>query len=544
MELFEVQDLTYFYPEADMPALEDIDLKVKKGVFVLITGPSGSGKSTLARAMAALIPDFYGGRVSGHIFYDGEDLKTMDKRRIRKKIGIVFQNPERQIVMNEVEKEISFGLENLGEKEERIKRGILEVSSFLGLSGLMRKRCRDLSGGQKQKVIISSVLAMGPDVLILDEPTSQLDPVATEEVFHMIDRLKREMGYTIIVVEQKLERCLGLADRVVYLDRAKIVLDSTPGEFLRWASDRERSTIPMVSRLFAMKGIPGFPLTIQEAKKILAGCVINKIDRPPHEKSDNAELVLNKASFRYPDGTQAVKGLSLKLPKGKVTCVLGENGAGKSTLLKLLAGLYKPTDGSVKYNGNEISKIPLNRRPRLVGYLSQNPDDYLFNDSVEEEILFTMNNVGIKDKNYVDTVLSGLDIGRYAKINPRQLSTGQRQRAALAAVLAARPYILLVDEPTRGLDYKTKDRVGAIIRDMTDREGKTVVLVTQDLEFAAEYADLVALLFKGEVITFSTKEDVFENSIFYAPSINKLFSGLDNRVVTLKDAMEALDHNG
>lgn len=546
MEIFKAEDLTYFYPQAQKFALEKISFSIREGEFILILGPSGSGKSTLVKALAGFLPEFYGGRISGALSYRGRNITGIDKSLLRKEIGMIFQDPEEQIIMNTVEADIAFGLENLQAKTSDIKRAIAEVSAFMGLTQILSKKCSQLSGGEKQRVVIASCLAMAGSVIILDEPTSQLDPIVAEEVFHAIMRLRQDLGFTVILIEQRLERCFHLCDRIMYLEEGRLAYDSKPQLFSRWAIENNKSFIPTITKLFAKKGFINIPLTISEAKKKLDNYFIkNGIDKiktrlESFNYINNPVIKVDNVSYTYADGTPALKQVNLDVSAGEFLCILGENGAGKSTLLKNIMGIYKPTAGKIKVFDREINKINERERAAILGYLSQNPNDYLFNDTVEDELAYTLLNIGKKDFTIIKRTLDILDLTEYKDNNPRHLSTGERQRVALACVFAAEPKILLIDEPTRGLSPDIKEKLGLFLRRITREENKTIILITQDIEFAAEYAEKIALLFRGEIIAQGTKYEVFKGDIFYSPSLSKLFRQKSENIVTLQDAFLAL----
>lgn len=534
--------MTYYYPEGEKPALKGINLSIEEGEFLLITGGSGSGKSTLARVLAGLIPDFYGGRFGGRVYFQGRDLGRMDRRKLAREVGIVFQDPEKQLVMTSVEAEIAFGLENLGLPRVEMSRRVAEVMGFLDLAEIRQEFTAHLSGGQKQKLALAAVLAMQPRVLVLDEPTSQLDPVAAEEFLNLVKRLNEEMGLTIILIEQRLERCFHLADRVVLMEDGQVRYEGTPEQLSRWAVQRDIPFVPPVARFFARIGFPSIPVTVKEGRQLLRSN-FNRREFPPLKpavKADPEEQVLAmiKVWFTYPDGKEALQDISIQIAAGELVALLGANGAGKSTLLKTMAGLLKPGRGRVQVMGRDLSN---GGRPgdSRIAYLSQNPNDYLFQDTVEEELLSTLKNFGLPDDGIVDEILEKLDLQRYRRANPRDLSSGERQRVALASILVARPRLLLLDEPTRGMDYPLKEKLGEMVTGLS-REGVSVVLVTHDVEFAANFASRVLLLFAGRIVADGPKHQVLGQSVFYSTQIGKMCRGYVDGVLTLQEALDRL----
>ncbi len=537
MAKIQIENLAYRYPNTEKNALSDINLTIESGQFVVVVGSSGSGKTTLLKAIAQLVPDFYGGVVQGKVKINDKDCKDIEPIDLVKKIGIVFQNPESQIIMNSVEEEIVFGLENIGSSNSLMKRRVMEVSSALGLSQEENTLIKNLSGGQKQKVALASVLAMQPEVLILDEPTSQLDPIAGEDIITMARRLNEENGLTVILTEQKLERCFHLADRIIVIEEGKVVHDSLDlNATVKWASDIDATFVPPLSRVFAKNKITKIPITVKEGRRLLEEknydwSAFND-DRLIVAEDNNNEIEIKKLWHIYDNGFEALKGCDFKIAKGKCTVIMGENGSGKTTLLKNIAGLLQPSRGQIVFNNtDEVLTIT----PSEIGYLSQNPSDYLFLDTVKEELLFTNKHLKIAENSWQKSLIKMLGIGHLLDKNPRDLSTGERQRVALSSVLAIKPKVLLLDEPTRGLDYDLKLKLGQLINELI-KEEISVVMVTHDVEFTAEYGDQVVLLRNGEVVDAGNKYEVLSNSTFYSPQIGKLFQNKLEGVITIKQA--------
>jgi energy-coupling factor transport system ATP-binding protein len=544
LALFEIKDLTYYYPGSTKPSLNSIDLEIREGEFLLVVGGSGSGKSSLARVIAGLIPEFYGGRLQGKLFFQGVELKGDDRHILNSHVGIVFQDPEKQLVMTSVEAEIAFGLENLGLTQQEMFRRVAEVMTFLNLAPLRDKFTSNLSGGEKQKVALAAVLAMQPRILVLDEPTSQLDPVAAGEFLDLVEYLNKELGYTVVLIEQRLERCFHLADRAVVMEQGEIVFDGTPADAARWQVERQLPFIPPVAKFFASVNSSAVPLTVRDGRRELHKYLPivslqentdRKIKLTPVNK-EPAVLVAKNLWYSYPGGGEVIRGQSLSVSKGEFVVILGANAAGKSTLLKLLAGILKPDRGSVQLLGQDTRHLSLMELGRKVGYLSQNPNDYLFQDTVEDELRFTLNNFQIPDNGICDEILKKLNLYALRHANPRDLSSGERQRVALASILVAGPRLLLLDEPTRGMDYRLKAELGGFLKGIT-ASGGSVVLVTHDVEFAAEYAARVVMIFDGMVACDGPRE-VLGESIFYAPQIARMFRGIAQGVLTVHEGLE------
>jgi len=548
LSLFEIKNLTYYYPETTRPALQNIHLTIEEGEFVLVVGGSGSGKSSLARALTGLIPDFYGGRIGGQVLLRGQNIRTLDRRQIAGTVGMVFQDPEQQLVMTSVQAEIAFGLENLGLPPAEMFRRVAEVMSFLNLTPIKHAFTTNLSGGQKQKLALASILAMQPSVLILDEPTSQLDPAAAEEFFNLIKRLNEEMNFTIILVEQRLERCFHLADRVLVMENGSIVKDGSPAAAATWQCTRGLPFMPPVAALFAKAGKHSVPLTVKEGRRLVkkmlypgapakASLANPKQERPANRTSPVIEV--ENLWFSYPNGNEVLHGVDLKVNSGEFVALLGENGAGKTTLLKHLAGLLKPDRGRVRILGQDTRRTTPQELARYVGYLSQNPNDYLFQATVADELRFTLTNLGLAEAGRIDRVLEKLALESFREVNPRDLSSGERQRVALASVMVAEPQLLVLDEPTRGLDYRLKERLGRLLQAIAE-EGTTILVVTHDVEFAAEYAHRVVLLFDGRIAADGPKQQTLGSSMFYAPQISKLFRHIDDQVFTFEEGLSRL----
>ncbi|MEW6572991.1 MAG: energy-coupling factor transporter ATPase [Bacillota bacterium] len=537
--MFKIENLTYFYPDALRPALQQINLSIGEGEFLLVAGGSGSGKSSLVRVLAGLIPEFYGGRIAGETYFRGQRMSKLDGRQVAREVGMVFQDPEKQVVMTGVEAEIAFGLENLGLPPDEMLRRAAEVMGFLGLTSLRGEFTASLSGGQKQKLALAAVLAMQPRALILDEPTSQLDPVAAEELLNLVKRLNEEIGLTVILVEQRLERCYHLADRVVFMTDGRIVQDEKPVKAALWAVEKGFPFVPPVARFFAHLGVSPVPLTVQEGRKLLPTSFTFAGSQP--ETAAKAAprpatvVRLKDVWFTYPNGREALRAVNLEVGTGEFVAVVGENGAGKTTLLKIMVGLLKPGRGKV-LSGSEETADSM-RRDRRPAYLSQNPNDYLLRETVEEELLFTLRNHGLRDDGIVDELLRRLRLDESRRRHPRDLSSGERQRVALASVAVMQPSLLALDEPTRGLDPVLKAELGEFLTGLA-RSGVSIVLVTHDIEFAAEFASRVVLVFDGRIVSDGAKTRVLGESLFYTTQMGKLFRGYAEGVVTVKDALQ------
>ncbi len=501
MEVFSMENLTYCYPQKDKPALSQLDLKINDGEFLLVAGASGSGKSTLARIISRLAPEFYGGKIEGEV-------------KGTRNIGMVFQDPEKQLVMETVEREVAFPLENRGVERNFMRKQVLEVLSLLGIWHLKDKKTYELSGGEKQKVAIAAALAVRNRFLVLDEPVSQLDPMAADEIMHLLKKLNDDLGFTIVLVEQRTEKCLSYADRVIFLDEGEISFDGKPAEYVKWVGKHDCNFLPPVTELFWRLKSDMFPLTVKQGRELIGRnyTVLAEILETSAASSEHKAIALNKVDYSFENGTKALDSVTLDVGKGETLGIIGANGAGKSTALRIIAGLLNPRKGNMYVEG-------------AVGYLSQEPNDYLFNDTVYEELLFTQKNFQKVDIGFIDEILGDLDIESKRNVNPRDLSGGERQRVALASVLAMKPEILLLDEPTRGLNKGYKMRLAAYLRKLKDK-GKTIVIVTHDMEFVAEVCDRVAIMFEGQIAQDGPTREILSGGLHFTTDINRMFHGM------------------
>ena len=546
MEIFEIKQLNYFYPGQEKPSLNNVSLKIREGEFILLAGPSGSGKSTLARVLSGLIPEFYGGTIQGEVFFKGQNIFQKDKKELRQEVGMVFQDPEKQMVVGQVEQELAFGLENLGLENTLMIRRVHEILNFLDMAPLRNRLTDTLSSGEKQKVAIGSILAMQPRVLILDEPTSQLDPLASQNIFHIARKLNQEYGFTIILIEQRLEECLPLVDRVIFMERGKILWDDSPRNFAQKAVQGHADYLPVIPRLFSKNGGPDIPLMVREARARVQEYGLIKNVSMGDQSSKDAVMTVKNVHFSYELSVLSdfvLRDINFQVNKKERLTILGENGAGKSTLLKILAGILRPVSGRVTIEDTDTHLFSSQERASRIMYLSQNPNDYLFHDTVEEELLYTMRNLGIKNKEIITEILTQLEIDQYRFSYPRDLSVGERQRVALASILVAEPQMILLDEPTRGLDSRVKHNLGDFLKKLVEQKGISIVLVTQDVEFAAEFSDRIILLSEGRILQEGTAREVLNGNLFYSTTINKIFRGIVDGIVSFKQAESLLEKN-
>lgn len=555
--MIRIRDLTFHYGDASKPALQDVNLEIEDGEFVLMTGPSGCGKSSLCRCLNGLIPHFYGGRIAGELKVQGLDVMESTTKELATRVGMVFQDPENQVVAMDAEREIAFGLENLAFTKDVMAKRVEESLDTLGISGLRYRQVYELSGGEKQRVVIASVLALHPDILVLDEPTSELDPKGAEEVLSIVQRLNDELGITVILVEQRLDRVVHLVDRMIVLDKGRIVADGNARAVLANGDITKIGVgvppiVRMVQRLRSDGfNVDGVPLTVKEGRSILKEIFkgAKESTLPQAESANNAKPVIemDKLWHTYPEGITALKNVSLSICQGEFVAIMGRNASGKTTLVKHINGLLKPTKGKVRVTGIDTQRATIAQLAKKVGFVFQNPNDHLFADTVEEEIAFILKNLGVDRAEIaarVDEMLEMFELKEYRRHYPRSLSGGERQRVAIASVLVARPKVLILDEPTRGMEYRLKSELMRFLRTYK-ANGGAVVLVTHDVETVAEYADRVVLLSEGRIVVDGNKRDVLSQALFFSPQINRLVQaferyGVPNNILTVDEALDIL----
>jgi len=629
--MIRLEHLTFTYGGASAPALQDVTLEIPAGAFVLLAGPSGAGKSTLLRCLNGLVPHFSGGTLRGRIAVFGHDPVVEGPSALSRVVGFVFQNPEAQFVLDRVEDEVAFALENLAVPPAEMRARVTEALDLVGLTPLRDRLLETLSGGEKQRVAIAAALALRPRVLVLDEPTSQLDPQSAEEVLEALVRLNRELGLTVVLAEHRLERVLPYATQMIYLPAlAAPLLSGPPRQVLQHVPD-----VPPVVALGRALGWDPLPLTVAESRVAdrlsliayrlspvadrasLIACRRSRVayrgsriayrlsriaccgarvayrasriacrgsrvayrvlliacrrwERPDRRRErgrwerhstlrnrrqatrdtryaicdmryairdtryairdtryaiGDPRLTIRGLCFRY-DQTPVLRDVSLEVAAGELVVLMGRNGAGKTTLLECIVGLLRPQAGTIALDGEPLLGRETADICRRVGYLPQLPDDLLFADTVAEELAVTLRNHGLLDRPPIapDELLARLGLAELASAYPRDLSVGQRQRVALGAVTVTAPSLLLLDEPTRGMDYAAKAELLRLLRSW-QAEGTGVLLVTHDVELAAQAADRVVLLEEGRVCADGTPVQVLTASPGFAPQLSQLFPG-------------------
>ncbi|MER6914304.1 ATP-binding cassette domain-containing protein [Streptomyces sp. NPDC000594] len=516
-------------PAPAAPVLSGLDLTVPEGELVLLVGPSGSGKSTLLGTVSGLVPHFTGGTLRGRVTVDGRDTRTHRPRDLADVVGTVGQDPMAHFVTDTVEDELAYGMESLGIPPAVMRRRVEETLDLLGLAELRERPIATLSGGQRQRVAIGSVLTPHPRVLVLDEPTSALDPGAAEDVLAVLQRLVHDLGTTVLLAEHRLERVVHYADRVILLPgRGLPPVLGTPAEVMAVSPVR-----PPVVDLGALAGWEPLPLTVRDARRRAAGLrdrlaetpvpVSTSVKAPDAPEKADAPAVVERLTVRR-GRIEALRGVGLTLSPGEIVALMGRNGAGKSTLLATLVGLVEPASGTVRVGGAEPHRTRAAELIRRVGLVPQEPRDLLYAETVAAECAAADEDAGADPgtcRELVGTLLPGID----GATHPRDLSEGQRLTLALAVVLTARPPLLLLDEPTRGLDYAAKARLVTVLRGLA-AEGHTIVLATHDVELAAELAHRVVILAEGEILADGPTAEVVVSSPAYAPQIAKVLAPL------------------
>lgn len=498
---FEFSGFGYRYPGGELDALSDLTLAAHAGEFVLVCGDSGSGKSTFLRALSGLVPHHFGGVASGTAAICGCDLRDHDAGRLAASCGTLLQDPETQIVMDSVRAEIAFPLENLGWEPNAVALGVEESAAALGLEHLLGRRTDELSGGELQRVALAAALAPRPELLVLDEPTSQLDPVAADELIGTLRRLNADRGTTVVIADHRIERIVEAADRVVVFDGGRIAIDAEPREFLaRAAADpRLEHLITPLAELFWRAELAPLPLTVKEARESLPARAIDELPpAAPERREADSALRLAAIAKTYPGAARAaLTGVDLELNRGERTVLLGANGSGKSTLMKVAHGVLSADRGRIERGGE-------------VALLLQNPNDYLIHERVSDEA--------------PAAALEQFSLSAMAPRDPRDLSGGERQRLALAIVMQELPAVLLLDEPTRGMDQARKLALAELLREIAEQE-TAVMVATHDIEFAARFAERAVVLAAGRVAADGTTREIFARGWHYSTATARLLPG-------------------
>ena len=553
MAHLELERVSFIYPGAIGASLEDVSLSVRRGEFVVLCGPSGSGKSTLLRLLKREVSP--GGRLGGTIALDGVPLHEWPARELAAQVGLVMQSPDNQLVVDTVEHELAFGMENFGLPRDAMRRRLAEMAGFFGLEPLLDRRTDELSGGQKQLVNLAAAIMLQPRALLLDEPLAQLDPLAARELLGMIKRLNDEWGITVVMSEHRLDELLPLVDRVVRLERGRIAFDGEPRRFAAEAWRRRDAhwdaALPAVARRALAHAeatatpLAEVPLTVKEARAWLAGAGLSEGDGvaramrhdamasvqsspespTPSTAPGKPLLEASELFFAYDKRSPAVlRGLDWRIARGDWIALFGGNGSGKSTLLQLLAGLRAPLRGQTRLNGEPLARLKPKAKFAAIGYLAQNPLLHYAHETLLADLTTAAIRAGAEDPARAAlAVADRFGLADLLSRHPHDLSGGEQQLGALAMTLLGRPGLLLLDEPTKGLDPYAKAKLGEHLRDI-HRDGTTLLMATHDVEFAAAFANRCALLFRGEIVADGEPEPFFQGNVFYAPPLHRLNS--------------------
>ena len=511
MAQIKIKNLTFRYPLEEKIALKNISLSIDEGEYVVLCGKSGCGKTTLLKHLKTVLAPK--GKKEGEIILQTD------------KIGFVMQDPENQIVTDKVWHELAFGLENMGLKSNEITVRMAEMATFFGIEEWIDKKTNELSGGQKQMLNLASIMAMHPEILILDEPTSQLDPVSAETFLTTLDRINKELGVTVIITEHRLEEIFPVADKVVVMDDGEIVAVLSPSEIGKL--DIMKSSLPSAMRIYSEIRKGDCPVTVREGRKWLREILDNQVEEIKKEekkKPDDFSVEIRDVFFRYSkNGEDILKDISLKIPEGEIFAITGGNGAGKSTLLKIIANTEVPYKGKVK--------IPKNLR------IAALPQDV--------KLVFTEKTVELNLKKIcssyekIKEVAELMGIENLLSKHPYDLSGGESQKAATAMLLLKSPDIMLFDEPTKGLDNDFKEEFAGILR-LLKSKGKTIVMVSHDIEFLANHADYCAMVFDGKISSYSMAREFFLSNVFYTTYACRIARGIIKNALTCEDVIECL----
>ena len=541
MAHFHIENLSFSYPTGEHRVLDNVSLTIEQGEYVVLCGRSGSGKTTLLRHLKSVLTPH--GNRSGKVLFNGIPLEEISHREQSEKIGFVMQNPDDQIVTDKVWHELAFGLENLGTDPKVMRLRVAEMASYFGIQSWFHRDVCNLSGGQKQLLNLASIMAMQPQVLILDEPTSQLDPIAASDFLNTVKKINLELGTTVIITEHRLEDVYHCADRVVVMEEGKIVANASPkqvGELLYQAHSPMFAALPTPTRVFYDSGAVGeSPLTVREGRSWLTRTFAGKRlawTQPEPETGGGAEepvLTVKEGWFRYDrEGADILQGVSFSVAKGSIHAIVGGNGAGKSTLLKAICGVNRLYRGKVQVFGKDLKKYTSKELFRgCMAMLPQDPKSLFVRQTVREDL-----EEMTAHRERVEEAARLCQVEKLLSRHPHDLSGGELQRCALAKVLLTEPRLLLLDEPTKGMDSFFKIQFAGILKQLKEK-GITIAMVSHDVEFCADYADFVSMFFDGQVLTTDTPRRFFGQNSFYTTAANRMSRCLFRNAVTADDVV-------
>ena len=539
MEILAVEGLSFRYPTCTDSAVSDVSFRLESGDFAVLCGATGCGKSTLLRMLKRELTPV--GDISGEVRFCGKPLSELSERGSAADIGFVMQSPEQQIVTDKVWHELAFGLENLGVPKNDIARRVAEMASFFGIGPWYGKNTAELSGGQKQLLNLAAVLVMQPKLLVLDEPTAQLDPIAAADFIATLKRLNQELGLTIIMAEHRLEDVIPVCSRLIVMDSGRVIADAPAEKAIPQLRGRNDIIcgMPAASRLYAELENGGeCPITVMDGRRYIEqnySCGVRTLNRGINSLPDETALEFDEVFFRYSrNSPDVLADLSFKVGKGEMYCILGGNGSGKTTSLSTAAGLLKPYSGTIKVFGKKLKDYKNRSLYReCLALLPQDVQTVFLKNTVREELA----EVGASPD------IIPFDLTPLLDKHPYDLSGGQMQLAALAKVMAAKPKLLLLDEPTKGLDANAKSMFIGVLRKLK-QQGTTIVIVTHDVEFAALCADRCAMFFGGKIVSEGTPDRFFSENNFYTTAVSRMTRGIFDNAVTVHDAAELCRING
>ena len=564
MAHFKIEDLNFSYPSAKgHRSLKNIDLTIERGQYVTLCGKSGSGKTTLLKHLKSVLTPH--GQRTGRVLFDGRELESIDLREQSSRIGYVMQNPDNQIVTDKVWHELAFGLESLGMDQKTIRLRVAEMASYFGIQGWFHRNVAELSGGQKQLLNLASIMAMQPDVLILDEPTSQLDPIAASDFLNTVKKINQELRTTVIITEHRLEDIFHAADKVVVMEDGRIIAENEPGkvgEFLKKENSQMFAAMPTPVQVYygvrtaeEDNEAPACPLTVREGGDWLEKLFEDKapafirIDDKDNEALLDADpkecpLVVKEAWFRYEkDAPDVLKGVSFKVPKGVLFAIVGGNGTGKSTTLKAVCNICRPYRGKIFIDGKPLNRYKTSELFRgKLAMLPQDPQSLFVKKTVREDLAEMLKGSEKSDGKIIEEIAKLCEVDALLDRHPYDLSGGEQQRAALAKVLLTRPKILLLDEPTKGIDNFFKNKLAEILKKLTE-QGVTIVMVSHDVEFCARNADIVSMFFDGSIMTTNTPNRFFSQNSFYTTAANRMSRHIFENAVNSEDVIRLCCEN-